>query len=224
MSSSADGGLQVAERMPVALLLQDPPLLEHAGVAERGAEEEAVELRLGQRERSLVLDRVLGREQEERARQLAGLAVDGHLPFRHRLEQRRLGLRRRPVDLVDEQDVGEDRARPELEVARLLVEDGHAGDVGRLQVGRALDPRDRDALDAAADRAREHRLRGPGHVLEQHVAAAHQRGEDELDLLALAVDDGLDVVEQARRDVDRGREALGLFLDAIDPGFHRRRS
>jgi len=53
------------------------------------------------------------------------------------------------------------------------------------------------------------------------VAAAHQRGEDELDLLALAVDDGLDVVEQTRRDVDRRRETLGLFLDAIDPGFHR---
>ena len=76
---------------------------------------------------------------------------------------------------------------------------------------------DRDALDAAADRAGEHRLRRAGHVLEQHVAAAQQRGEDELDLLALAVDDRLDVVEQPRRDVDRGREALGLFLARSTP-------
>ena len=222
MSSRLTAGCRSPSGWPVALLLEDPPLLEHARVAERGAEQEAVELRLRQRERALVLDRVLGREQEERARQLAGLAVDRHLALGHRLEQRRLRLRRRAVDLVDEEDVREDRPRPELEVARLLVEDGHAGDVGRLQVGRALDPRDRDAVDAAADRAGEHRLRGAGHVLEQHVAAAHQRGEDELDLLALAVDDRLDVVEQPRRDVDRGREPVGLFLERRPPLPSRR--
>ena len=39
-------------------------------------------------------------------------------PLGHRLEQRRLRLRHRAVDLVDEQDVGEDRAGPELEVPR----------------------------------------------------------------------------------------------------------
>src|SRR6185436_5491427 len=92
----ADRRLQVAERVPVALLLEDPALLEHARIAQRSAEEEAVELRLRKRERSLVLDRVLGREEEERTGELAGLAVDGHLAFRHRLEQGRLGLRRRP--------------------------------------------------------------------------------------------------------------------------------
>jgi hypothetical protein len=53
------------------------------------------------------------------------------------------------------------------------------------------------------------------------VAAAHQRGEDELDLLALAVDDRLDVVEQPRRDVDRRPEAIRL-LYALDPRFHAR--
>ena len=38
-------------------------------------------------------------------------AVDGDLALLHRLEQRRLGLRRGPVDLVGEHDVGEQRAR-----------------------------------------------------------------------------------------------------------------
>ena len=46
---------------------------------------------------------------------------------------------------------------------------------------------------AARDRAGEHGLRRPRDVLEQHVAAADERGEDELDLLRLPVDDGLDV-------------------------------
>src|SRR6267142_1142442 len=45
----------------------------------------------------------------------------------HRLEQRRLGLRHRAVDLVDEQDVREYRPGPELEVPGLLVVDREAG-------------------------------------------------------------------------------------------------
>ena len=92
-------------------------------------------------------------------------AVDGHLALGHRLEQRGLRLRRRAVDLVDEDDVGEDRPGPELEAARLLVEHRESGHVRRLEIGRALDPlRDR-ALDAPRDRAREDGLRRARHVL-----------------------------------------------------------
>ena len=40
-------------------------------------------------------------------------ALDGDLPLRHRLQQRRLGLRRGPVDLVREEEAGEHRAGPE---------------------------------------------------------------------------------------------------------------
>ena len=59
----------------------------------------------------------------------------------------------------------------------------------------------------------------PGDVLEQHVPAAHERREDELDLLALAVDDRLDVVEQAGGDLDRRAEALLPLLEiAVDLG------
>ena len=82
-----------------------------SGIAERRLHEEAVELRLGQRERALVLDRVLGRDDEERVVEPARLAVDRHLLLGHRLEQRGLRLRHRAVDLVDEHDVREDRAR-----------------------------------------------------------------------------------------------------------------
>ena len=95
----------------------------------------------------------------------------------------------------------------ELELALLLVVDREAGDVGRLQVRRALDARRRRALDRLRDRAGEDGLRGAGDVLEEHVAAADQRGDDELDLLALAVDDGLDVVD----------EAVGERVRALEP-------
>ena len=48
------------------------------------------------------------------------------------------------------------------------------------------------------------------------MAVAHERGEDELDLVALAVDDRLDVVEKAVRDRPGALEALGLGGRAHD--------
>ena len=95
--------------MAVALVEDDRDLLALVGVAERGPDREPVELRLGQRERPLLLDRVLGGDDEERRRQRPSLAVERHLLLGHRLEQRRLRLRHRAVDLVDEDDVREHR-------------------------------------------------------------------------------------------------------------------
>ena len=129
--------------------------------------------------------------------------------LRHSFQQRGLRLRHRTVDLVDQDDVGEDRAGPKLEVALPLIEDRQTGDVRRLQVRSALDARRSRAVDRLGDRPGEHGLRGAGHVLEQHVAPAHQRGEDELDLLSLAVDDGLDVVQEAIRGRRRTLETIG---------------
>jgi hypothetical protein len=171
-------------------------------------------LRLGQRERPLLLDRVLGRDDEERRRERTGHTVHGHLPLGHRLEQRGLRARHRAVDLVDQDDVREDRACPELELPRFLVVDRQAGDVGRLQVGGALDARERRAVDRLRDRAREDRLRRAGHVLEQDVTAARERGEDERDLVVLAEHDAFDVPAQPFRDRLRRDKAVGLLRDA----------
>ena len=104
-------------------------------------QQEPVELRLRQPVGAGLLDRVLGADHHERRADRPGDAVDGHRGLLHHLEQRRLGLRRGPVDLVGQHDGGEDRARVELERAHRLVVDGHAGDVGRQQVGGELDPR-----------------------------------------------------------------------------------
>jgi hypothetical protein len=62
---------------------------------------------------------------------------------------------------------------------------------------------------------REHRLGGAGDVLEEHVPVADQRGQDELDLLALPVDDGLDVVEEPRRDLAGALDARSLHLPIV---------
>ena len=57
------------ERVPVPLRDDDRDLLVLGRVAEPGLQREAVELRLGKRERAFLLDRVLGREHEERLRE-----------------------------------------------------------------------------------------------------------------------------------------------------------
>ena len=95
-------------------------------IADADPQQEPVELRLGQRIRALVLDRVLRREDDERRLEQARLALDRHLPLLHRLEQRGLRLRRSSVDLVGEQEVREDRPGPKLEVAELLAVDRRA--------------------------------------------------------------------------------------------------
>ena len=111
-------------------------------------EEEAIELRLGQRIGALHLERVLRREDEERLVEHVRALADGDAVLLHRLEQRALRLRRRAVDLVGEHDVREDRSLPELEhlAARLrVVDDRGAEDVGRHQVGRELHARELQA-------------------------------------------------------------------------------
>ena len=101
--------------MPVQLRVDDRQLGLERGIAERRAHDEPVELRLGQRERPFLLDRVLRRNEEERVGERMGDAVDRDLTLGHPLEQRRLRLWQSTVDLVDEEDVDEDRPRLELE-------------------------------------------------------------------------------------------------------------
>ena len=82
------------------------------------ADQEAVELRSGSGNVPSCSIGFSVASDEERLRQQTRVAVDRHLPLRHRLQQRRLRLRHRAVDLVDEQDVREDGPGPELELTR----------------------------------------------------------------------------------------------------------
>ncbi len=163
-------------------------------VAQVHAHQEAVQLRLRQRERALVLDRVLRRQDHEGSRQVARHAVDGDAVLLHRLQQRRLSLRRCAVDLVGQHDLRHDRAGAELEVAALLVVDGNAGDVTGQNVRREL-----NALELAAGRLREaagqHRLANAGHVLDQQMASAEQADNCEPYFSFLADNDLLNVVQ-----------------------------
>jgi hypothetical protein len=150
-------------------------------VLDHHVEHEAVELRLGQRIRAFLLDRILRREHEERTLEIVAHARDRDLVFLHRLEQRRLRLRRRAVDLVGEDDVGEDRAANETDDpfagGAILLDHLGAEDVGRHQVGRELDAVEAQ-VHGIGERLDQQRLRQPGNAAQQAMPAGEKCGED----------------------------------------------
>ena len=140
-----------------------------------------------------------GRQHQEWLGQRHRHAVDGHLPLLHRLQQRRLRPRRGPVDLVGHQHLAEHRPLLELEVARLLVEEVDAHDVGRHQVGRELDSPEH-ATQRLGEGLAQRRLADSGHVVHQDVAVAQQRDHGLVDRLILADYHALDTVPYSGRD------------------------
>ncbi len=174
--------------------LHDRELLVVTRVADQDLEHEAVDLSLRQRIRALRLDRILGCHDEERVRDEVRRLADRDLPLLHHLEQRRLHLRRRAVDLVGEQEVAEDRT--ELGVERLLPGpvDAGADEVRRHEVGRELDPLER-AAEHVRRRLDRQRLREAGHALDQQMPAREEAHEHALEHLVLPGDHPPDLVE-----------------------------
>ena len=109
------------------------------GIPDPDTQGEAVELVLRKEVCALELEWILGRDDQERLFEPHGPPVYADLGLVHRFEQGGLGPWRGPVDLVGQDDVGEDRAPLELEVARLHVVDAHADNIRGEQVRRELD-------------------------------------------------------------------------------------
>ena len=131
-------------------------------IADAQLEHEAVDLRFGQRIRALLLDRVLRREHEERLLELERRAADRDLLLLHRLEQRRLHLGRRAIDLVGENDVGEDRP---LLHARTCPSTDRRSACRRTSAGSRSGVnwmRWKRRVDRLGERAHRERLRQPG--------------------------------------------------------------
>ena len=187
----------------------DVEFLLMAGVFHHDVEKKAVELRLGQRVGALLLDRILGRQHEEWSVELVFLAARRHPFFLHRLEQRGLRLRRRPVDLVGQQQVGENRPLLELEAALvglgILLQQLGARDVRGHQVRRELDPLEtkRHCLGQRTD---QQGLGEPGHAHQQAVTAGEDGNHHFVDHLVHA-DDGL---------AQLGDDLVSRFAESLD--------
>ena len=172
--------------------MHDFDFVVHVGVAEQDFHHEAVELRLGHRVGALLLDRILGSQDEEGIWQGVGVAAGRELAFFHGLEQGTLGLRRGAIDLVGENDVAEQRTFDESKVAvtrgDVFLEDVGTGDVSGHQVGSELNA---SKLKLSHRRERRDQLGfcQAGNAFKDGVAAADQGNEYLLDRLVHADDD-----------------------------------
>ena len=114
-----------------------------------------------------------------------------HPPLLHRLQHGRLRLGRRAVDLVGQNDVGEDRALEKLELPlagrRVLVDHLRAGDVAGHQVRGELDALERK-VQGLRQRGDQQRLGQPRHADQQRMAAGEDGDQHLVDHLRLADD------------------------------------
>ena len=101
--------------------------------------QETIELCFGQWIGPFLLDRVLRRHHQEQFGQVEGLAADRDLTLPHRLEQGRLHLGRRPVDLIGKHEIMKHRPLVEAETAVLRTVDLGSGEIRGQQVRRELD-------------------------------------------------------------------------------------
>ncbi len=134
-----------------------------------------------------------------------------HLALLHRLEEGGLHLGGGAVDLVGEDDVGEDRALAGVELAVLGVVDLRAGDVGGQEVGRELDAHEAGA-DAVGQGVHGERLGQAGDALDEDVAVAEKRDEEAVDEVALADDDLADLGSHG---LDELRMSLHTPVDVV---------
>ncbi len=191
--------------------LHDGQLVARRRVVDEHLEQEAVDLRLGQRVGALGLDRVLRRQHQERVGHGVGDPADRHLVLLHDLEQRRLHLRRGAVDLVGQQEVREDRAELDVEARLAGPQDAGADEVGGHQVGRELDAREA-AADDVGDGAHGERLGQAGHALDEQVAAGEQRDEHPFEQVVLAGHDPADLEQRGLEGgLGRGRIEIGAL-------------
>jgi len=101
----------------------------------------------------VLLVRVLRGDHEKRLGKRVRPVVHRHLALAHRLEERALRPRVAPVDLVRENDVGEQRPRREDERPPVRIEDVNPQDILRKEVARELDPAEGPAIPEEIARA-----------------------------------------------------------------------
>ena len=125
-----------------------------------------------------------------------GLAGDGDLVLLHHLEQRALHLRRRPVDLIGQEKIGEDGAQRRAEVAGLLVVDAGSHQVRRDEIRRELNSPELSANGSGEGLDREG-LGKARNAFHEQVPLRQDGHQHALEEMILADDDLLHFVEDA---------------------------
>ena len=197
--------------------VEDRALLAAGRVTDHHLEHEPVELGLGERVGSLLLERVLGGEDKEGIGKLEGLVTDRDLTLLHRLEQRALDLGGGAVDLVGQDEVREDGALPCGEDPLAGIVDQGADEISREKVGRELDAGE-IRMDAGGEGADGQGLGQAGHALEEDVAVAEEADQETPDESLLAYHDAAHLLGEG---LDPGTGLLDTTIEFLDGWVHK---
>ena len=199
--SRASSAESTGSRMPSALFRIESRLVqrEHLQlgaerrIAHDDLEQEAIELRLGKRECSFVLDRILRREHGEQRAERCGFP--SAVTCRSDIASSSADWVFAGARLISSasKQIGEHRAGLKLETARRIAIERDACHVGRHEIRRELDARETHA-HRRRERAHEQRLRRAGHAFDQRVPAREKRDQNILDRRVLPDDSRRDGV------------------------------
>src|SRR5262249_23108478 len=138
---------------------------------------------------TLHLNRVLGGQHEERFWERIGRALHCYAAFLHRLKQRRLSLGRGAINLVGENDVGEQGSSNELKLpvscCPVFFDYIGSGDIRRHQVRRELNSLE-GQIENICNRPDQQRLGQSRHTGYQGVAPDKQGDQCLIDYLVLS--------------------------------------
>ncbi len=193
----------------------DVALLLLTGVGDLDLQQEAVDLSLGQGVGTLLFERVLGRHHEERSGQRVGLVADGNLALLHRLQKGALNLGGRAVDLVGQNEVGEDGPLTDGELLALLGVDHSTDKVGGQKVGSELHPGELcvHSLGKSGD---GEGLGKPRNALQKDMAVGQQADQKRVHEVLLADDDLTHLHLEGVHEEAFALDALAEFLDIYD--------
>ena len=152
-------------------VLNDLKFLDEGRVFELDAEHEAIQLTFREGVDAGLFVGILRGQDDKRFLECVGAAIDGDLSFLHGFEEGALCFGGSAVEVVGQQDVGEDRSRYEIKRSVIYAVNVGAGDVGRHEVAREL-----NAFEATGDALGEGLCEGcfsePRHAFDENVSAS----------------------------------------------------
>ena len=148
-------------------LLQNTQFFGGGWVLNDDVEHETIQLGFRQRVGAFLFDRILSRQSEKWVRKIVRVRTDSDVTLLHRLQKCGLGLGRRSIDFVRQQNVSKQWSLNELKDSsasfRVILQNIGPGYVGRHQVRSKLDSSKRKLQDAG-NSAAEQRLRQAGYA------------------------------------------------------------
>ena len=202
--------------------VQNLPLLRKIRIPDHHLEHEAVHLRLGQRIRTFLINRILRGQHQKRRGQRQCPPAQRHLPLLHGFEQRALHLRRRAVDFIRQHQVRKHRPLGGAVLALLRIVNQRADNVRRQEVGGKLNAAE-FRVNGRGQRPRRQGFGQPGHAFQQHVAIGEQAHQQPVHQILLT-HNGIGNFGAQPADPGRGRGNAGIQFGRRQCRRRRRRS